>query len=279
MHRWLRVVFLAGLAAGCQPAPSEQDRAALMAVDREWSASIKDLDKFMSFYAPDASVYPPGMPLVTGTGPIREAMAKMTSAPGFALEFTPSKAEIAASGDVAYTTGSYQANFGGTAETGKYVTVWKKAADGQWKVSEDIFNTDTSGAPPVSHALVVPSSVKFGDAPPSLPPGGKMAVLSGDPTKPGPFVIRAQVPAGYKVPPHWHPTDENLTILSGTVAIGMGDTWDEAKMQTVPTGGLVVLPAEMRHSFLARSAATFQVHGNGPFAVNYVNPADDPSKK
>jgi hypothetical protein len=68
-------------------------------------------------------------------------------------------------------------------------------------------------------------------------------------------------------------------VLSGTIALGMGETWDEAKMQSVETGGLSVLPAEMRHSFLARTAATFQVHGMGPFAVNYVNPADDPSKK
>ena len=103
-------------------------------------------------------------------------------------------------------------------------------------------------------------------------------MLSGDPTKSGPFIIRAQVPAGYRVPPHWHPTDENLTILSGTVALGMGETFDETKMEATPAGGVVVLPAEMRHYFMARTAATFQVHGMGPFAVNYVNPADDPSK-
>ena len=112
-----------------------------------------------------------------------------------------------------------------------------------------------------------------------LPPGSKMAVIAGDPSKPGPFVMRAQVPAGYRVPPHWHPTDENLTILSGTIALGMGDKWDEGSMQPLAAGGVVVLPAEMRHSFLARTAATFQVHGNGPFAINYVNPADDPSQK
>ena len=121
--------------------------------------------------------------------------------------------------------------------------------------------------------------MKWGDGPPSLPPGGKIAVIAGDPSKPGPFVIRAQVPAGYKVAPHWHPGDENLTILSGAVALGMGETWDNSKMESVGTGGYAALPAEMRHYFLAKSASTFQVHGMGPFVVNYVNPADDPSKK
>jgi quercetin dioxygenase-like cupin family protein len=75
--------------------------------------------------------------------------------------------------------------------------------------------------------------------------------------------LRAQVPAGYKIAPHWHPGDENLTVLSGVIALGMGDAWDEAKMQTLGTDGYAALPAEMRHSFLAKTASTFQVHGWG----------------
>ena len=139
--------------------------------------------------------------------------------------------------------------------------------------------TWASGAAPTSHVMVKPASITWGDPLPSLPPGSKIAVIAGDPSKAIPLVIRAQVPAGYKVAPHWHPGDENLTVLSGTVALGMGDTWDESKMQTLGSGGYAALPAEMRHSFLAKTASTFQVHGMGPFALNYVNPADDPSKK
>ena len=146
-------------------------------------------------------------------------------------------------------------------------------------MGEDIFNPDGSGAAPTAHAMVEAASIKWGDPPPSLPRGSKIAVISGDPSKAGPFVIRGQVPAGYKVAPHWHPGDENLTVLSGTVALGMGDTWDESKMQILGIGGYAALPAEMRHSFLAKTASTIQVHGMGPFVVNYVNPADDPSKK
>ena len=277
MHRWIAVLLIAGFSAGCRPSANvEQEREALMTLDREWSASVKDLDKFMSFYASDASVYAPGMPVITGTGPIRDALTEMSSAPGFSLEFAPTRADVSASGDVGYTIGTYQGNMAGTPEKGKYVAVWRKQADGQWKVTEDIFNADAAGTAPTSHVMVAPASITWGDAPPSLPPGARMAVLSGDPSKPGPFVIRAQVPAGYRVPPHWHPTDENLTILTGTVALGMGDTADESTMQNVASGGLVVLPGNMRHTFLARTAATFQVHGMGPFAVNYVNPSDDP---
>jgi hypothetical protein len=100
-----------------------------------------------------------------------------------------------------------------------------------------------------------------------------------DPTQAGPFALRIQAPAGYTVPPRWHPTTENLTVLSGAVAIGMDDKTDIAAMTTLPAGGFVVLPAEMRHVFVARTAATIQIHGMGPFAITYVNPADDPRQK
>jgi quercetin dioxygenase-like cupin family protein len=87
------------------------------------------------------------------------------------------------------------------------------------------------------------------------------------------------VPAGYTVPAHWHPTVENLTVIAGTVALGMGDATDPATMTTLDAGGFAVLPAEMRHTFVAKTAATFQLHGTGPFAITYVNPADDPRLK
>jgi len=280
MRGWIGFLLIGLFLSGCgSSANVEQEREALMRLDREWAASVKDLDKFLSFYAPDASVYPPGMPVTTGEGPIREALSQMFSSPGFSLEFSPTKAEVSASGDVGYTAGTYQATVNGVTEKGKYVEIWKKQPDGQWKVAEDIFNADSGGAPPASHVMVAPGALAWGDPPPSLPPGSKIAVISGDPSKPGPFVARAQVPAGYKIAPHWHPGDENLTVLSGTIAVGMGDAWDDSKLQTLGPGGYVGIPAEMRHFFLAKTASTFQVHGIGPLVVNYVNPADDPSKK
>jgi hypothetical protein len=89
-------------------------------------------------------------------------------------------------------------------------------------------------------------------------------------------VLRAKMPAGYKIPPHWHPTDENVTVISGTVAFGMGDKFVAADMKEVPGGGFALMPATMRHYFLAKTAAVIQVHGTGPFTLTYVNPADDP---
>jgi ketosteroid isomerase-like protein len=279
MRRYAFVVALMAIGSCASSVNVEQEREALLAADREWASTVKDTDKFLSYFAADATVYAPGMPAVTGSDAIRKAFSEMTSAPGFALSFTPAESVVAASGDIGYTSGTYEMSAAGSTEKGKYVTVWKKDGDA-WKVTEDIFNADSApqGAA-ASHVMISPGEFKWTDGPPSLPPGGRIAVVSGDPTQAEAFVLRAQVPAGYKVPPHWHPGVENLTVLSGTIALGMGDQWDESKMTTVATGGYASLPAEMRHSFLARSAATFQVHGMGPFAVNYVNPADDPSKQ
>lgn len=91
--------------------------------------------------------------------------------------------------------------------------------------------------------------------------------------------MRAQLPAGYRIPPYWQPAVENITVLAGTIALGLGDTYDPATMQDLVVGGHAVMSAEMRHSFLAKTAATIQVHGTGPIAITYVNPADDPRQK
>ena len=276
MRRMVVMVGLAAVsAASAATANVEQERTALMQRDRDWSASTKDANRFVSFFAADASMYPPGMPVVTGADAIRQAWAGMSGAPGFALRWTAAEAQVSSSGDLGYTTGAYEATMGGLTEKGKYVTLWKK--DGaEWKVTRDIFNAD--GPAPEAHAVVTPADIKWIDAP-GLPPGAKLAVITGDPSKPEPFVIRGQVPAGYKIPAHWHPGHENVTVLSGTIAIGMGEKWDDAKLQTIAAGGYAALPAEMRHFFLAKTASTFQVHGMGPFIVNYVNPADAPQKK
>lgn len=280
MHRctWL-LLIVAGTASCGSRVDVAQERERLLSRDREWSQAVKDTDTFMSFFASEASAYQPGMPIVVGTDAIRKTFTEVASSPGFSLQWTANKADVGASGDLGYTAGTYEMTMSGAREKGKYVTVWKKE-DGQWKAMEDIFNADAPpAAPPAQHVMVSPASLKWGDPPPALPPGAKVAVVSGDPSKAEPFVLRMQVPAGYKVQPHWHPNTENVTILSGAAAIGMGDTWDESKMETLGNGSYISIPAEMRHFFLAKTASTFQVHGTGPFAVTYVNPADDPTKK
>jgi quercetin dioxygenase-like cupin family protein len=106
-----------------------------------------------------------------------------------------------------------------------------------------------------------------------------MAVVSGDPSKAAPFVVRLKIPAGYKVNPHFHPTDENLTVISGTFAVAMGDKFEAAGLKALPVGSFALMPAQMHHYAMAKTAAIVQVHAVGPFALTYVNAADDPSKR
>ena len=279
MRRTIGFLLITGLMAGCAPTANvDHEREALLTIDREWSATAKDPVKFLSYYAADATAYPQGMPKVTGQA-LKDTFMQMSATPGFALEFSPSKAEVASSGDVGWTAGAYKMTINGATDTGKYVAIWRKQQDGSWKCVDDIFNSDSGEPPPSKHVSMAAAGLAWGDPPPALPAGAKLAVVSGDPSQPGPFVIRAQFPAGYKVMPHWHPTDENVTVLSGTLAIGMGDTFDDAKAQPQSAGGFFLLPATMHHYAVARGATTIQISGNGPFVLNYINPADDPSKK
>jgi quercetin dioxygenase-like cupin family protein len=134
-------------------------------------------------------------------------------------------------------------------------------------------------AQPPGHVMTTPSEIKWGDPPKVFEKGATFAVVSGDPSKTGIYVVRLKMPAGYKIAPHWHPTDEHVTVISGQFALGMGDKIDEATAKALPPGSYALLPAKMHHYAVAKSEAVVQVHGMGPFALTYVNPADDPSKR
>jgi hypothetical protein len=113
-----------------------------------------------------------------------------------------------------------------------------------------------------------------------LPAGAKMAVVSGDPSKAGPFVIRAKFPANYTVPPHNHPGDEVVRVVSaGTLAYGMGDKVNPASAGSLTKGYHVTMQAGMNHWVTTTDPVEIQVNGTGPFAINYVDPKDDPRKK
>jgi hypothetical protein len=130
-----------------------------------------------------------------------------------------------------------------------------------------------------AHVMVKPVDLKWGAPPPVFEQNAKFTVVSGDPGKAGIYTVRLRMPAGYKIAPHWHPTDEHVTVLQGTFALGMGEKFDAASMTELPAGGYALLPTEMRHYAMAKTDAVVQVHGMGPFALTYVNPADDPSKR
>ena len=129
------------------------------------------------------------------------------------------------------------------------------------------------------HVMSAPKDLKWGDPPAVFEKGASFALVSGDPSKEGLYVVRLKMPAGYRINPHWHPTDEHVTVISGTFALGMGDKFDKSTMTELPAGGYALLPAQMRHYAMAKTAAVVQVHGTGPFMLTYVNPADDPSQR
>ena len=129
------------------------------------------------------------------------------------------------------------------------------------------------------HVVVTPDKIKWSPAPPALPKGAEVAVLAGDPTKKGAYALRLKLPDGFKVPPHWHPTDENVTVIKGTFNIGRGEKFDANATQEMPTGSYMRMPKGMRHFAWAKGETIVQVHGEGPFEINYVNPADDPRQR
>jgi hypothetical protein len=127
--------------------------------------------------------------------------------------------------------------------------------------------------------MVTPDDVKWVDAPPKFPPGLKMAVLSGDSTKAEMFALRLKAPANYKIPPHFHSTGENITVISGTFYVAIGDTFDAAKCKALPAGSFGSIPPKAHHFGYVKDETVVQVNAMGPFDLNFVNPADDPTLK
>src|ERR1700742_3023361 len=120
------------------------------------------------------------------------------------------------------------------------------------------------------------SDIKFTGAPNYLPPGAQWFVLSGDPSKAGPYTVRLRLPAGYQIPAHSHPTTEAITVISGKLLLGMGDKLDEKKGTLLKDGGYAEAPPKMNHYAIAKSPSVIQVHGTGPVEITYVDKADDP---
>jgi hypothetical protein len=133
---------------------------------------------------------------------------------------------------------------------------------------------------PAPQNAFTPDQIKWGPPPPFVAPGATLAVIEGNPmASTGDFTVRLKMPDGYKIAPHWHPKRENVTVISGTFKVGMGDKFDEAKMMDFPAGSFAYLDPDMHHYAMASGEVIVQVHGMSPLQFNYVNPADDPSKK
>jgi len=121
-------------------------------------------------------------------------------------------------------------------------------------------------------------SLQWGPAPPVFPPGAKMAVVSGDPSKAGLFTVELSLPDGYRFPPHFHPTDEAVEVKQGTFLFAMGDKFDAAQLKGMSVGEKGSVPANSHHFAQAKGPTVVAVTAMGPFAMTYVNPADDPRR-
>ena len=119
----------------------------------------------------------------------------------------------------------------------------------------------------------------WGPAPAVFPPGARMAVVSGDPSKAAVFTVQLAMPSGYKIAPHFHPTDETVEVKKGTLLVGMGDKFDLSKAKAMKAGEKTPMAAKAHHFAAAQGATFIQVTAMGPFALTYVNPADDPQKE
>jgi mannose-6-phosphate isomerase-like protein (cupin superfamily) len=127
-----------------------------------------------------------------------------------------------------------------------------------------------------SHVMITPDECVWKDGPPSLPPGAKVAALEGDMAAAGPFTVRAILPAGYRIPAHFHPADEHVTVLSGSLHMGLGDKLDTSKGRVLPRGGFAVMPAGVHHFAWTDEKTELQIHGVGPWGITYIDPATDP---
>ena len=156
------------------------------------------------------------------------------------------------------------------------VFVWNSAATATEVTKTPQPPSDKAVPPHVEHIVFMPGDIKWQDAPPSLPKGAKLCALEGNLSAPESFTFRVMLPDGYKVPPHWHPAMEHVTVLQGTLYLGKGDKWDESVAKAFPVGSFSAMPPQMHHFAWAKGETVIQVHGVGPWGITYVNPSDDP---
>lgn len=128
------------------------------------------------------------------------------------------------------------------------------------------------------HTMVTPQELKWTDIP-SLPPGAKMAVIEGPMNQAVPFTARLRLPANYRIPPHRHPAIEHLTVLSGTFHMGVGETFDPARSTALTAGSMAIMQTGTPHFAWTKDETVLQLHGVGPWGIEYLNPADDPRKR
>lgn len=137
-------------------------------------------------------------------------------------------------------------------------------------------SNNASFAETMEHEVMTPSNMKWTMGPASLPKGAQVTILEGDPSQKGPFTIRLKFPANYHVAPHSHPGTEHITVISGTLFLGMGDQTNEKQATALPAGSFALMSPETHHFAFTRSPAIVQLHGEGPWGITYLDNKDDP---
>jgi hypothetical protein len=152
-------------------------------------------------------------------------------------------------------------------------------AGGWWMTEPSRLGVMAASAPTEKNAFT-PDAIQYGPAPSFVPQGAQLAVLEGNPlADSGDYTVRLKMPDGYRIAPHWHPNRENVTVISGTFKVGMGDRFDQSGMLSFPAGSFAYLDPDMHHYAMASGEVVVQIHGMSPVKFNYIDPNDDPSRK
>lgn len=138
-----------------------------------------------------------------------------------------------------------------------------------------IFSNFTYARAEPDHIMLKPDDIQWAEGPSSLPVGAKYAILFGDPKAPGPFSMRLKFPAHYQIPPHFHPQDENITVISGTFLMAVGNDTNSTATE-LPSGSFSRMKARVQHFAYTKTETIVQINGLGPWGITYVNPAYDP---
>ena len=277
----MALVALAIAALAPTARSQTKDEVAIRAASEQWQKDVaaQNVDAIVALHTHDAVVMLSHAPLVKGSDAIRTAWGEMVKTPGLVLKWTPTRIEQA-SPTVATEYGTYTESYdspsGKMTDAGNYVTIWNKVG-GKWRVALDAPNTTSpmpaaATAPTASPetAIIPANALKWNDFQlPGFDPGIKLAVLSGDPSSNGAYVLRLQFPAGYRFPVHFHPGIENLTVVSGTFQLGMGNTADWSALKDYKAGDFLYVPPKHAHfgGSSADGPSVVQLHGTGPFQV------------
>ena len=259
-----------------------RDERAIRAASNAWQRHIatQNVDSIVGIFTPDAVVLFANSPPMKGSVAIRSSWSDIVKIPAYKVQWTPTRIDVASptrATEYGSYTESYDTPTGKATDAGNYITVWHKV-NGKWRVALDAPVSTTPIPPPtVTTPPADPSAMEaraastltWGDlTAPGFAPGAKIAVLHGNPAGPGGFVLRLQFPDGYQIPVHWHPTGENVTVVSGSVALGMGNAFDANALHAYAPGDFVYLPPNQSHYGQARGATIVQINGRGPFVIN-----------